>query len=736
VKLNSLIKSKKMKTKLFNMIAAATLLSMPIAIFGQAPALGTTANYVLFSTNGALTNTGLSHLTGNVGTNNGSSTAFGNVNGQMHAQDGSSAAAAADLLIAYNQLNSTVATFFPAPSLGGGQSLNAGVYSISGNSTLNGTLTLNGQGNANAVFIIKIQGAFSTSAGSRVILSNSALACNVFWKIEGAVNMAAGTTMKGTVIVNNAAITMSSGTSLEGRALTTAGAIGVNQVLAYTPIGCGSPSLMGPASPTLASSACYAIFSGNGSVANTGISSAIGDIGTNVGLTTGYNALNVVGVIHPIPDGNTAACGSDLLLAYTYLNTLPYDIELLYPAQFGFNLVLTPHVYRMNGATAFTDTLFLDGGGNANAVFVLQLNGALSTSTYAKVSLTNGTQPQNVFWKVEGSVNINNYTEFVGTIICNNGAVNLTQGVRIDGRALTTNGALSTAAVTVNIPSSCTSTTVAPVVISSQPANKTVCAGQAALFMVAANGSSLTYQWRKGTTNLINGGSISGATTPTLIVNPASQADASTLYNVMVSGAATAKDSSVKVSLIVNSLPAISTEPSDVVTCLGTSAVFSIVATGSGLSYQWKKGPILLVNGTNISGATTPVLTINSVSASDLGGGYHADIVGTCTPNATSLNAVLVKCNLTGIKETENQAEVIGLYPNPFTEELNITVYEASQINKSELRIYNLLGAEILTVELNQEQTTVKTNELVRGLYFYKVVNANKTIQSGKLFSQ
>jgi hypothetical protein len=725
-----------MKTNLLNTITAAVLLSVPTVIFGQTPTLGSTADYVLFTTNGALTNTGLSHLTGNVGSNNGSSTTFGNVNGQMHSQDGSSAAAAADLLTAYNQLNSAVATLFPAPSLGGGQSLNAGIYSITGNSTLNGTLTLNGQGNANAIFIIKIQGAFSTSANSKVILSNSALACNVFWKIEGAVNMASGTTMKGTVIVNNAAITMNTGTSLEGRALTTAGAISIDHVLGYTPIGCGSPSLMGPASPTLASAACYAIFSGNGAVANSGISSAVGDIGTNVGLTTGYNALNVVGVIHPIPDGNTAACGTDLLLAYTYLNTLPYDIELLYPAQFGFNLVLTPHVYRMNGATAFTDTLFLDGGGNINAVFVLQLNGALSTSTYAKVSLINGTQAKNVFWKVEGSVNLNNYTEFVGTIVCNNGAVNLTQGVKVDGRAMTTNGALSTSAVTVNIPSSCTSTNVSQVVISTQPVNKTVCAGESALFMVAASGSSLTYQWRKGTVNLVNGASISGATTATLTVNPASQADVSSLYNVIVSGGTTAKDSSVKVSLVVNSLPAISTEPFDAVSCMGTSAVFSIVATGTGLSYQWKKGATSLVNGTNINGATSPVLTINSVSAGDLGGGYHAEVVGTCTPNATSLNVVLVECDLTGITESNKQATAIGLYPNPFAGELNITVYETSQINASELRIYNLLGTEVLRVELNKTVTTLNTNEFVSGLYFYKVLNAGKTIQSGKLISE
>ena len=49
----------------------------------------------------------------------------------MHDNNGASAQCAADLLIAYNQLNSTVPTFFPAPLLGNGDTLIAGVYSIS-----------------------------------------------------------------------------------------------------------------------------------------------------------------------------------------------------------------------------------------------------------------------------------------------------------------------------------------------------------------------------------------------------------------------------------------------------------------------------------------------------------------------------------------------------------------------------------------------------------------------------
>lgn len=443
-----------MKIKLLISFSALQLF-FSVFLSAQAPFLGTAADFVLFSTVGAVTNSGISQLTGKVGTNNGSSTFFGNVNGGMHDNDGISAQCSDDVLNAYNELDSTVATFFPAPLLGNGQILIEGVYSITGATTLDLDLILNAQGNANAVFIFQIEGPLSTNPNSKIILQNGAQACNIFWKVEGLVSMASGTTMRGTIIANNAAINMSSGDTLEGRALSTAGAISVDGVMAYIPIGCGSPYLTGPPAPTLNSTMCYGVFSSNGPVTNNGVSYIVGDVGTDVGLTTGFDSMNITGDLHPIPDGSTAVCATDLLDVYNQLNLLSNDIELLYPAEFGRNLVLTPHTYIMNAATVFTDSLFLNAEGNANAVFVIKINGALSTSTYSKVVLTNGTLAKNVYWMIDGAVDINDYSIFNGTIICNNGAINLNTGVEINGRALTTTGTISTSAVTVTMPPDC-----------------------------------------------------------------------------------------------------------------------------------------------------------------------------------------------------------------------------------------------------------------------------------------
>jgi hypothetical protein len=436
---------------------------------------------------------------------------------------------------------------------GNDSTLKAGVYFIGAAATLNLDLTLDAKGDASAVFIFQIAGPLSTNADSKIKLINGALACNVFWKVEGEVNMASGTFMRGTVIANNSAIHMNTGDTLEGRALSTTGAITIDGVLAYTPIGCGSPVLMGPTAPALGAAACYAIFSSDGAVTNSGVTHVTGDIGTNVGLTTGFDPLLVTGSIHPIPDGSTAQCAADLLIAYNYVNTLPYDIELLYPAQFGNNLVLTPHTYLMNAAATFTDSLYLNALGEADAVFVIQINGALSTSTYSKVLLINEAQAKNVYWKIEGAVSINNYSVFRGTIICNNGALGaLNTGVILDGSALTTTGALTTAAmdaVATMIPSDC-----------------------------------------------------------------------------------------------------------------GTVGIHSLAAG--------------------------------------------------------------------------NANEAVTIFPNPFNASTTIMINDASRNNKRELRIYNILGKEVLNTTITKQLTTLESSKLSSGIYFYKVIGNNKIIQSGKLISQ
>jgi hypothetical protein len=440
-------KSEIMKTKLHTSTLALSLLLAGGSLFAQtAPPMGVASSFALFTSNGAVKNVGHSQITGNVGTNLGSSTGFGNVNGQM--QDGGlSVAAASALNIAYQNLGGQTATVSPGTLLGGGQVLTPAVFSVPTASSLTGTLTLNGQNDPNACFVFQLTGAFSTDPGSKIVLINGAQACNVFWKITGATSMTAGTSFKGTIICDGA-ITLASGTKLEGRALSINGAVTVTDATVTNPIGCNIPVLNGPTLPILASTNCYALLSTDGGVSNTGVTHITGDVGTNTGAISGFNPSFVTNV-HLTADASTAQASADLAKLYTGLDTLSFDIELLYPVQFGNSQVLTPHVYRMSSAAHLTDTIFLDAQGNVDAVFVIQITGALTTATYAKVVLVGGTKASNVFWEVEGAVDIADYSTFKGTIVANQGPISLFLGDSIVGRALSIKGAVTTHDVSI-----------------------------------------------------------------------------------------------------------------------------------------------------------------------------------------------------------------------------------------------------------------------------------------------
>ncbi|WP_220398955.1 beta strand repeat-containing protein, partial [Flavobacterium cellulosilyticum] len=183
------------------------------------------------------------------------------------------------------------------------------------------------------------------------------------------------------------------------------------------------------------------------------------------------------------------------------------------------------------------------------------------------------------------------------------------------------------------------------VVISTQPTStQTICSGTNASFSVIATGTGLTYQWRKGTTNLSNTGNITGATTATLNLSNVATSDTGS-YNVIVSGASPCSSlPSNGATLVVNQAVAISTQPITTQTlCAGNSVSFSTTATGTGLTYQWRKGTTVLTNTGNISGANTTTLTINPVVSADAASDYNVVITGTAPCTAvTSNNAALV----------------------------------------------------------------------------------------------
>ena len=180
---------------------------------------------------------------------------------------------------------------------GNGEVLFPGVYDIPGAASIAGNLTLDGQGDSEALFLIRATGAFNTGAGVNVTLINGASAKNIFWIADGAIGIGASTDMAGTLFSHGSAVAIGANCLIIGRLLTTSGAISFGEGILELPTGTSIIDFR--------SLSNFIIFTSLGGIANTGASSYTGDIGTNGGAITTFSTATVNGTIFEQGSSNT-----------------------------------------------------------------------------------------------------------------------------------------------------------------------------------------------------------------------------------------------------------------------------------------------------------------------------------------------------------------------------------------------------------------------------------------------
>lgn len=188
---------------------------------------------------------------------------------------------------------------------------------------------------------------------------------------------------------------------------------------------------------------------------------------------------------------------------------------------------------------------------------------------------------------------------------------------------------------TVTVTGDCTPTQSNAVLLKINPAtaivaapqSATTCAGQNAQFYVQATGANLTYQWKK------NGNDISGKTQSALTLTNVTIGDAGS-YSVIVTGSCGNLTSIPAANLIVKQLPVVSQNPLPQTITVGSTATFTVLASGDNLTYQWFK------NGSLVSGATGSTLTISNAKLTDAGN-YNCMVSGYCSPSSSSATAKL-----------------------------------------------------------------------------------------------
>lgn len=186
-----------------------------------------------------------------------------------------------DLNSLVTQINALTATGTHGNSFTSGETITPGVYDISGATT--GTLnnTFDAGGDADAIFVFRVDGTMTFNTGNTHILANGAQACNIYWLATGAVSAGSSATVKGNVICTAGGFAPGTGLNLEGRILSTSGALTLTASVQVLPSGTPSTDL----AIDLHLLGEFAYYTGAGGIADTTQVSGVGSIGSGTGGT-------------------------------------------------------------------------------------------------------------------------------------------------------------------------------------------------------------------------------------------------------------------------------------------------------------------------------------------------------------------------------------------------------------------------------------------------------------------
>jgi len=187
---------------------------------------------------------------------------------------------------------------------------------------------------------------------------------------------------------------------------------------------------------SLGSASSFAILAGN-KVAFTGAVTILGSVGVSPGNSiTGLPSGQPTGGTVHNSDATAAQAQTDLDAAAAALDGMTCGTALSGQDLGGKTLV--PGVYCFNNNAALTGALTLDGQGNANAVFVIQIKTTFTTAVNAIVNLTNGAVNTNVWWRA-GDATFGSGTVILGNVIAD-GSITFNTSATLNGRALARHG--------------------------------------------------------------------------------------------------------------------------------------------------------------------------------------------------------------------------------------------------------------------------------------------------------
>lgn len=192
------------------------------------------------------------------------------------------------------------------------------------------------------------------------------------------------------------------------------------------------------------------------------------------------------------------------------------------------------------------------------------------------------------------------------------------------------------------IQSSSTLTVLEGITITAPPQNQTICDGGSVELSVTHTPltPTPTYEWFKDNLSQGNNNSVFTAT------------EAGT-YKVSITNSCGTVTSQEAIITVDNDFT-ITKQPTPKTVCEGSAVTFTVETSNSDVSYQWRK------DGVNIAGATSPTLTLNSVTSADAAQ-YSCLVFNSCKSESSSSALLTVASNTVNFsKHPTDKVKCIG----------------------------------------------------------------------------
>ena len=196
-------------------------------------------------------------------------------------------------------------------------------------------------------------------------------------------------------------------------------------------------------------------------LAKTGISTVpssdiTGDMGVSPITATAITGFSLI--MDSSDEFSTSAQVDGKIYAYDYLYSTPAkmttaisDMETAYVNAAGrpdpdttefmsgdlSGQTMAPGLHKWSTAVLINQDMWLNAGGNADAIFIFQIAGDLTVASSKKVILSGGAQAKNIFWQVGGGAGaiIGSYAHFEGIVLTEK-AITLQTGASFKGKLL------------------------------------------------------------------------------------------------------------------------------------------------------------------------------------------------------------------------------------------------------------------------------------------------------------